>query len=100
MKYTKGILENIVAEGNATLLDSYDRYNQRMRVRFRCSCGIEASKRFEMLNLYRLPYCEACSKLKIIEKGKNTCMEKYGVDNGAKAPEVIKRIKDLWNKKS
>jgi hypothetical protein len=99
MKYTKEILETILKEGGASVLETYTRYNQRMHVKFRCPCGTETTKRFEMLNVYRLPYCEGCSKLKMIEKGKITCMEKYGVDNGAKAPEVLKRVKDIWNEK-
>lgn len=61
MKYTNEVLEEILTEGEATVLEVYAKYNQRMRVRFRCSCGVETSKRFEMLNLYRLPYCEECN---------------------------------------
>ena len=54
VKYTKEILEEILAEGGATVLEEYPKYNQRMRVKFRCECGLETSKRFEMLNLYYL----------------------------------------------
>jgi hypothetical protein len=57
MSYTKENLEKILEEGGATIIGEYDNYIQRLRVRFRCSCGIETSKRFEMLNLYRYPYC-------------------------------------------
>lgn len=98
MKYTKEILEEILGEGGATIMreDEYKIYNQRLRVSFRCSCGVETSKKFEMLNLYRLPYCEQCSKVKIVEKGKATCMKKYGVDNASKDPEIIDKIKESW----
>ena len=75
MKYTKELLEDILKEGGAVGLEVYEIYNQRLRVKFVCSCGVETSKRFEMLNVYRLPYCEGCSKVKMIEKGKATCME-------------------------
>lgn len=93
MKYTKEVLESIVAEGGGTILDSYDRYNQRMRVRFRCSCGIEATKKFEMLNLYRLPYCEGCS-LKVKEKHKQeTNMKRYGCINTGSIQDVKDKIK-------
>lgn len=99
MKYTKEILEEILKEGGATVLEVYAKYNQRMRVRFRCSCGIESSKRFEMLNLYRLPYCEECSKIKMVEKAKATCMKKYGVDNAGRDPEIIKKINATFKEK-
>jgi hypothetical protein len=99
MRYTKELLEEILKEGGATELEVYTKYNQRMRVPFRCSCGINTSKRFEMLNLYRLPYCEECSKVKMIEKGKATCMKKYGVDNAGKNEEIKQKIKDTFTEK-
>jgi len=99
MKYTQELLDEIIREGGASLLGEYKLYNQRMKVRFRCSCGVETSKRFEMLNVYKLPYCEACSKIHMIEKGKATCMKKYGVDNIGKDPKIIQKIKDTFAEK-
>ena len=65
MRYTKELLEEILKEGNATLVGEYKKFNQRMYVKYICSCGTPSEKRFEMLNLYRYPYCESCSlKLK------------------------------------
>lgn len=96
MKYTKELLEEILKEGGAVALEEYTKYNQRLRVKFRCSCGTETSKRFEMLNMYRLPYCEVCSLKKGAEKGRKTCMEKYGVDNASKSEEIKKKINDAW----
>lgn len=97
MKYTKELLEEILKEGGAVDLEVYKIYNQRLRVKFLCSCGVETLKKFEMLQVYRLPYCEACSKVKMIEKAKATCMEKYGVDNAGKNEEIKKKIKDTFN---
>jgi hypothetical protein len=99
MKFSKELLYEILEEGGATCCIEYPRYNQRLRVAFQCSCGKETSKRFEMLNLYRLPYCEECSKVKMIEKGKKTCMEKYGVDNIGKLPNIIQKIKNTFQEK-
>lgn len=99
MKFTRELLETIVAEGGGSILDTYERYNQRMRVRFRCSCGSEATKRFEMLHQYRLPYCEPCSLKKATDRSKATIMEKYGVDNPGQAESVKKKIKDTWSTK-
>jgi hypothetical protein len=101
MKYTKEILEEILKEGDATLLkeEEYAKYNQRLRVQFRCSCGIETSKRFEMLNLYRLPFCEECS-LKIKGKHKQeTNIKRYGCINTGSLQEVKEKIKESWQEK-
>jgi len=97
--HTKELLEEILAEGGAIALEVYPKYNQRLRVKFRCSCGVETVKKFEMLNVHRLPYCEKCSVRKIREKIEATCLEKYGYDNPRKIPEVIQKIKDTFNEK-
>lgn len=98
MKYTQALLNNILEEGGAIALEIYARYNQRLRIKFRCVCGIETSKKFEMLNVHRLPYCDGCSLKKMIEKGKKTCMDKYGVDNAGKSPEIKKKINESYIK--
>jgi len=99
MKYTKELLEEILQEGEATVVGKYEKFNQRMRVTFRCKCGKEANKRFEMLNLYRSPYCEECSKKLVVEKIKTTCMEKYGVSNASKTEEIKDKINKVYQLK-
>ena len=79
MKYTRENLIGILQEGKAIVLEEYPRYNQRLVVKFRCSCGAETSKKFEMLNVHRLPYCEGCS-LKNKEKRK-VYQDNYNYDN-------------------
>jgi len=99
MKYTRDLLNDILLEGGATVLEEYPKYNQRLRVKFKCICGSENSKRFEMLNLYRLPYCEPCS-LKIKEKHKQeTNLKKYGCINTGSTSEVKDKIKIAFEKK-
>jgi hypothetical protein len=101
MKYTRDLLDDILKEGGATITEQevYAKYNQRMRVRFRCSCGVETSKRFEMLNVHRLPYCEECS-LKVKEQNKqNTNLKKYGFINTGSLPEVKEKIKESCKEK-
>jgi hypothetical protein len=99
MKYSKELLEAILAEGSAVILGEYDRYNQRMRVNFKCSCGSETSKRFEMLNVYRLPYCEPCSLKKATDRSKATIMKKYGVENPGQSESIKKKIQNAWSTK-
>lgn len=99
VKYTKEILEEILSEGGATVLEEYPKYNQRMRVKFRCECGLETSKRFEMLNLYRLPYCEGCSLKKKEERKQSSNLEKYGVINTGSVQDVKDKIQKTYQDK-
>jgi hypothetical protein len=83
--YTKELLKEILLEGDATVLEVVEKLSQRRVIRFRCACGVETSKRFEMLRVHRLPYCEACSKIHMVEKQKKTCLERFGVENASMA---------------
>jgi hypothetical protein len=99
MKYTRELLDDILREGGAKAVEIYPNYTQRLRVTFTCECGLETSKRFEMLQVHRLPYCEGCSLKKKAERGKKTCMEKYGVGNVGQSEEIKKKIKDAYQAK-
>lgn len=94
MRYTKELLEDILKEGNATLVGEYKRFNQRMYINYRCSCGNESKKKFEMLNVYRYPYCESCSLKKKENKRVETCQNTYGVQNTAMLIDIRKKIYD------
>ena len=99
MKYTKELLEDILKEGGAVGLETYQIYNQRLRVKFVCSCGVETSKRFEMLNVHRLPYCEGCS-LRVKEQRKQeTNLNKYGCINTGSVQEVKDKIKETYKER-
>jgi hypothetical protein len=99
MKYTLDILKEILSEGGAMLVGEYPKYNQRMRIIFQCKCGKETTKRFEMLNVYRLPYCEECSKKIVSERIKETFMENYGVSNIFQDEKTMIKIQDSNIKK-
>jgi hypothetical protein len=98
MKYTKELLEEILQEGNAKVLEEYKRYSQRTRIKFRCECGEETEKKFEMLNVYRYPYCGICSLKKKAEKYEKTCLDKYGVKNAGLVAEVKEKIQNSFDK--
>lgn len=99
MKYTRELLEKILEEGGATLIGDYIKYNQRLNIIFRCKCGNETSKRFEILNIHRCPYCRECSKVIHSERYKKTCLEKYGVSNASKNEETINKIQETFKEK-
>ena len=99
MRFSKELLQEILEEGNATVLEEYARYNQRLVVKFQCVCGEVAEKRFEMLNLYRLPYCKECSLKKKEQHKVKTCLEKYGVTNSGAVQEVKDKIAKTYLEK-
>lgn len=57
--------------------------------------GVEHSSRLDT-NLFKLD--NPMKKMECIEKAKMTCIEKYGVDNPSKNPEVIAKIKEKANR--
>lgn len=99
MAYTRELLEEILLEGGADLLEDPKKYTQRTRVSYRCSCGTAASKRFEMLKMYRLPYCVPCSKKHSVEHHKQACIRNIGVDNPSKSPDIKQKIKEAFEQK-
>jgi len=99
MKYTKELLEQILKQGDARITEKYSRYNQRLLVKFQCTCGKETSKRFEMLNMYRLPYCEECSLKKKEQRKQKTNIDKYGVINTGSLDTVKTKIKQAYQEK-
>ena len=92
MKYTQALLNTILEEGGAIALEIYPRYNQRLRVKFRCFCGLETSKKFEMLNVHRLPYCDGCSLKKKENRKQESNIKKYGVKNTGSLKEIKDKI--------
>ncbi len=99
VRYSKELLEEILEEAGAELVGEYEKYNQRLHVTFRCCCGKEDTKRFEMLHSNRLPYCKDCSKIIIEERKRKYFLEKFGVDNPSKSPEIQNKIKKVFHEK-
>ena len=75
------------------------------------SCGVDVSSVFNWLKKYgikkpkrlknsnissklQLTNCDETKRNAIVEKRKNTCLEKYGVDNPGKSEEVKEKIKN------
>ena len=97
--YTFELLDSILQEGGATLIGEHEKFNQRMRIEFICKCGSAGSKRFEMLKVHRMPYCNSCSLKEHSLRGKETCIEKYGVKNAGMLKESIEKTKQIFLKK-
>ena len=87
--YTITLLKDTVASsGGATLLDSYDTCNATTTIRFKCKCGIDHEKKMRSVIDKGGLICKACSKKIMVEKTKQTNLERYGVENSCFLPEV------------
>jgi hypothetical protein len=56
-------------------------------------------KKFEMLKLYRLAYCECCSLIKKEKRKQATNLKRYGVTNVAATVEIVQKIKGIFLEK-
>ena len=67
-----------------------DNINRETRIRGKCitdKCLNEFGKSFR--SLYRTNgYCKSCTNKFALEKGKITCLEKYGVENSLQSKEI------------
>jgi hypothetical protein len=99
MKYTEELLDTLLKEGGAQVKEKYSIYNQRLRVTFYCQCGVETTKRFEMLHVHRLPYCEGCSLKKKEQRKQASNLAKYGVTNTAATQAVKEKITQQFHDK-
>ena len=96
--YTYELLTMILEEGHAKLAKTYEKFNQRMQIDFICKCGKPANKRFEMLNLHRMPYCNKCSLEENLKRSIKSCLEKYNVTNIMHLKEYKDKVNEIWFK--
>jgi hypothetical protein len=87
-------LINIVKENKCELLMKEDEYkNNKQKLKIRCECG-----KINFTVLSDIKRGKKCLKCKIV-KYKETCEEKYGVDNVFKSEEIKEKIKETNNLK-
>jgi hypothetical protein len=80
----KGIFES---KGLVLLSDTYS--NNKEKLEFKCPyCNKIAHMSLNEVRRDRL--CENCA----VERRKNTCIQKYGVDNPSKCSEIVEKIKE------
>jgi hypothetical protein len=96
--YTFELLESILQTGGAKLSETYEKFNQRMRINFICRCGSKGSKKFEMLKAHRMPYCDKCSIVEHEKRKRESCLEKHGVKNVSCLKENKDKINEAWLK--
>ena len=88
VKYDFDLLDKYCKENNVTLLEDYSGcyITRDRRIKTKCSygnCSNDVNKKFRELEISG-SYCKTCIKLKATEVRKQTCLEKYGVENVTK----------------
>ena len=92
--YDNDLLQEVCDRDQCIIdFDKIDKYNREIKVDFVCNCGIVYSKTFRLLYEGSGAFCKICTKNKRYEKVKQTCIEKYGVENPLQSQEVKDRSK-------
>lgn len=75
-----------------TETDNIELFTNNTQITFKCiNCGCEYTKSIFAYKRYKL--CKECVKVEMVKNLKNTCLEKYGVDNVWKDKEHIEKMK-------
>jgi hypothetical protein len=92
--YNKDLLQEVCDRDDCIIdFDKIGKCNRDTRVDFICNCGCEYSKAFRQIYDVSGGYCKECTKNKRNEKVKETCIERYGIDNPLKSQEVRNKSK-------
>ena len=80
--YDKNLLQEVCNRDKCIIdFDKIEKYNREIKVEFRCNCGVEYNKTFRQIYDVSGGYCKICTKKKAKDKSKQTCIERYGVEN-------------------
>lgn len=76
-----------------TETDDIELFTDTTKITFKCiNCGCYYTKSITAYKRYKL--CKECVKVEMIKKVKNTCLQKYGVDNVRKDKKHIEKMKE------
>jgi len=93
IQYNKQLLEKLCLRDECIVdFTTIEKYNRNIKVNFICKCGNTHNKTFRVINNFG-GFCKICTKSKRKEKVKQTCIERYGVENPMQNPEIRDKIK-------
>jgi hypothetical protein len=98
IKYTEELLYNCIYRDNAVIIGNYDNITRNSIIKFKCKCNIDAQKNLRCIYNYGA-FCKKCTTSYKIKKIKETCINKYGVDNPLKSDQIKDKVKDTNIKK-
>jgi len=81
-------LHKIIQRDNAILLEKYGVIIKSNSIKFKCQCGEEGTKNCLQLIKVSGAFCKKCTRLKRIQKQKETNIERYGVECTLHAPLI------------
>lgn len=95
--YDNDLFKKFTSEKNLILRKDYSNINVNSNTIIEGTCTFENcnepySKRFAAMYLYSV-YCKKCTKIDSKNKYKETCVEKYGVENTFQASDFIEKSK-------
>jgi hypothetical protein len=94
--YDKKLLQEICDRDKCIIdFDKIEKYNREIKVDFICNCGNEYCKTIRQIYDVSGGYCKICTKNKRKEKVKQTCIERFGVENTLINLKNIRYTKEL-----
>ncbi len=99
VKYNLDLLLKCCENDKANLSKKYDNLTGKTLIEFICSCGNIYNKVFRYIYENGGLFCKECSTKNKTQKIKNTCIEKYGVDNPLKNNDIKSKVEQTNIKK-
>jgi hypothetical protein len=93
IQYTKELLNDCAIKDEAKIVGSYPQYTRDIDVIYVCKCGNHATKMFRYIVENAGLRCKVCSTKQKTRKLRETCTEKYGVDNYMKVSEIKLKVR-------
>lgn len=91
--FNAALLSEVMIRDGATLIGDYEKLNSSIKIFYKCKCGTEASKQFNMLVNRCYATCRACSIEAGKERQKSTMLSKYGVTNALLSQEIKDKVR-------
>ena len=103
-RFNRSFLQTYLAENNIQMdpSDDISKINRNTRIRGKCKnngCEKYFHKPFRAIIQHSGPYCDPCSHHNRIQKMRNRCLEKYGVEYSCQSDDVKQKKKDTCLKK-
>lgn len=89
--FDKEYLNILLICDGAVCISHDEKLHGGSNITFRCTCGTETIKKFRDIAYYAGAFCKSCVTKRKVEKIKDKCLEKYGVENPSQCEEIKKK---------
>lgn len=94
--FNKDYLLKILERDGASLSGDYPKLSSMIKIAFICKCGVTTSKKFSFISYYTGAFCPSCIKKIRALKIKETCKEKYHVDNPSQLDHIKQKKEETY----